>query len=335
MNIATQPDQSLEAELNNAKLAIESPLSDDTLQLNKDDNEIEQMEIMQGMLQGEIAAMQALIDQIDPSERDEYQSIISQLQSGNVILGAAIAKPTSRNINSARGVMKHNAYNVAATELAILSDDKHQNPQDLTPYSQSNPDNLSDAAFHILQTSQVNMERKINADEAIFQHADVILSQYGSAKLDDALLDEMMIMNALQALPYEHRKVISTISNGDSSPARLNKMIDGFVSGGLVSVECLNNACEAIADERIKDDGYARQIVAVASMVTALQVGKILVAEYMELEIRKQRSKSVANGGSDDFHPQTIISDIQPQGQLAKPPLLAEQWILQKPSGSY
>ncbi len=317
-----QNNQSLQLELDTAKLATEPPLSE---------AEMQQMQSMQGMLQGEIAEMQALLDKIDPEQRDEYQGIIAQLQSGNATLSAAISKPTPRNINAARGVLKNNAYNAASLEGAILTDDiANKVPQQA---AEPQHDYLSDSAFQLLQTTQVNMERKIGADDILFQHADAVLEkngavQNGVGRLDDAMLEEMLMLNALQALPYEHRKVISAMSGGDSSPARLAKTIDGFISEGLVSVQCLNEACAVVADASITDDLYARQIIAVSSMVTALQVGKMLVSEYMELELRKQQNAGI------DFVPKTSIatnSMIQ-AGLTAEPPALVEQWFLQKPN---
>jgi hypothetical protein len=278
-------------------------------------SEIIQIEDLQEMIRGEIMDLQALIGRIDPEQQDEYSALISQLQNSNNILTAALAKPTSANLRSARGVLRNNAYNAAAMETADLSDDI-QPKEPLLDCSTPPANQLSDAATQILQNVQSKMQSNIQSDDILKQHAETIVINNGTMKPNDELLENLILINALKSLPYDQFETLNDMAHGDLSLGNLKKINNNFASEGLISVESLNGACHAASCHH-SNNIYAQQIIAVSSFANAMQMGQMLAYEYMEQAMQKQKQNGVS------FTPETKVIDAAINGRVAPEPISA------------
>ena len=283
-------------------------------------SEIIHIEDLQEMIQGEIMDLQALIGTIDPEQQDEYSALISQLQNSNNILTAALAKPTSANLRSARGVLRNNAYNAAAMETADLSDDiKPKEP--LLDCSTPPANQLSDAATQILQNVQTKMQSNIQGDDTFKQRAEEIVFNNGTMNLNDEFLQNIILTNALKALPYEQFETLNNMAKGDLSLGNLKKINNNFAMEGLISVESLNGACHAASCHR-SNNIYAQQIIAVNSIASAIQFGQMLAHEYMAQAIEQQKQNGV------NFTPETKIIEPHLAGTVAPEPAISAHLAL-------
>jgi hypothetical protein len=271
-------------------------------------SEIEQIQEAQDINQGQIDALQALIATVDtPEARDEYSALISQLKSNNGVLATAVANPIPENRKKARGVLK-GANNAAAMELGYLGDDIK--PKEEIDCAKPPINQLSDAATQILQNVQNNMQGNIQSDDFLKKHAESIVFNSGTIKSNDELMENLIFINAIKSLPTEQKNTLESMTINMKDGFSLNnikKINNNFASEGLISVPSLNEACHAEKCHHSNDNSYTKQIIAVNSIASAMQLGQILTHEYMEQALQQQKQNGVS------FTPETKIMEPKHQ----------------------